>query len=1272
MKYVNSFLFLFVFILSLSAQSDYNFSKSFEWDTKLILIDPETNQLEKAHTIIDGHTKGDHYEVPVYSSFIKLDKNYQADFMVNVTKSSPIDIQTSEAKSVIKPQIDIWHRVEKRRNEYYLVYGFIPVIGTENNYQKVEEVRISYTLSPSKSTLRGGPTFASNSVLSDGKIYKVAIDQTGVYRVTYDYLNSLGVDVNNINPKNISIYTNNGRPAPENLIDTRQDDLIESAVLAKGEEDGILNSEDYFLFYAEGPESWSNTNNQYKFYKNIYSNVNYAYIKIGSSEGKRIAPNSTPNSVEYSTNIYHDLQRYEIDKVNLLGDFSATQGTGQLWFGDRFNTVREYNYKDEFDLSGYNNEEPLDISVGFAARCKSISRVYLDIDNDSYEETLSSIGTNKPSTDTYARYDILNATPTLSNANTDIVLRYPFQGTSTVCEGWLDYLQIIVPKTTNYNGTPILISNKNTKDYATASIGITGNPQHIWEVSDLATVSQQNITNNSINFNTEGVIKMFFAFDENDALTPTAIGEIPNQNLHATPSADMLIVYHPDFESDIERFVDHRSTHSNLTIQAIDVQQVYNEFSGGKVDPTAIRDLTKMMYDRYPNFEYLMLVGDGSYDFRSLTPNAANQNFIPVYETKESFNPISGFPTDDYYALLDLNEGTNLIGQLDIAVGRVPVKTPEDFTNTVNKIIHYDTSKDTYGPWRLNLGFAADDEDGNLHLSQTERIATNTEEKYNQYNQQKIYLDAFVQESTPGGARYPDATKAINNNIFRGMLVLNYLGHGGPKGWSQERVLQVSDVQNWSNTNKMPLLITATCSFTGYDEPTVESAGELAFSNPDAGAIALFSTVRAVFASDNERLVSEVYDTIFSRVNGEDQTLGKIITNSKNNNAQDTLRINARKFTLIGDPSMKLAIPNLNIQTTAINGKNITEYQDTLGALEKVTIEGIITDDNGVIQSDYNGIVYPTIFDKKSTLTTLENDPDSNPREYETYKNVLFKGAASVTNGEFSFTFVIPKDIDYSFGAGRISYYAQNDQNIDAGGFLDSIMIGGTSTNIISDNQGPDIQIFMNDESWVYGGTTNSEPELLLKLEDENGINVAGTSIGHDLSGTLDDDNQGTFIMNDYYEAEVDNFQKGIARYPLTDLESGRHSISIKAWDVLNNSSEARSEFVVIADGDNILKHVLNYPNPFTTSTNFQFEHDLVNSDLDILVTIYTISGKIIKTIEATQYASGFRIDDIHWDGKDDFGSDIGKGVYLYKIKVRSDELNLVRESDFEKLVILH
>ncbi len=1264
-------IFISVASVTLFGQSK-EIVKNLSWSQEDIQIDPISNELMRIYTVNDGHLSRQHPEIPLYSDQVKLVANYEISIQATITKSSPITINTQAAKDHIQDELNVWTTVEKNRNDYFLVYGFIPVIRSNSGYIKVEEVRLTIDYGAPLVEKRDGPTFADNSVLSSGAIYKVSFTESGVYKLDYNYLKDLGIDIDNINPKNLAVYTSHGKALAENIIEDRFDDLIESPILIKGEENNVFNSADYILFYAKGDESWNTSNNTYNHEKNIYSDINYAFIKVKESQGKRLGTSNSLSTTAYTSSIYNSLQRYEEDKVNLLAAFTATQGTGQLWFGDRYNTVKEYDYTDKFDLTGYVLGEEIEIKLGFAGRNdENTSRVFLDLDGNTLDKSLARINdSGSISTNRYANYALMNTTATINNPNGKIVVRYPFQG-NDVSEGWLDYLQFIIPKTLNFNGNPILISNQESVNYNNTALSLTGSPDHIWDVTSLDDIKNAFVDNGQIKYNSQDELRLFYAFNEATAMTPTKVGVVENQNLHSIDDVELIVIYHPTFENDIERYVEHRSSFGNLNVIAININHVYNEFSGGKVDPSAIRDLAKMVYDRTDNFKYLLLVGDGSFDYKQLTPDIPDHNFIPVYETKESLDPIDGFPTDDFYALLDINEGTNLKGQLDIAVGRFPVKTAEEFTGLVDKLIHYDTHPDTQGDWKLKLGFAADDEDSGRHLTDTEDIANQTKLRYPDFNQQKIYFDAFLQESTPGGARFPDATKELNNAVFKGLLVLNYLGHGGPKGWAQERVLQVSDIQSWNNYDNIPLLITATCTFAGYDEPSVESAGEVSLLNERGGAIGLFSTTRAVFASDNKRLVSSVYDTMFTTQGGQLQTLGEILMRGKNKNVQDTQKINARKFSLLGDPSMRLSVPLLNVETSKINGISVSEFSDTLKALEQVTIEGIITDQNNQFVSDYNGIVYPTIFDKESTLRTLANDSNSGEKSFNVIKNILFKGAATVTNGMFSFTFVVPKDINYAYGPGRISYYATNPDRVDAKGSNDDFIIGGTSNNIIQDNQGPEIQIFMNDESFVYGGITNTDPVLLIKLEDENGINVTGTSIGHDLSGTLDEDNQGTFIMNDFYEATVDNFREGSARYPISGLESGRHSISVKAWDVLNNSSEARSEFVVIKDGDNVLEHVLNYPNPFTTSTNFQFEHDLTSTELDILITIYTISGKVIKTIEATKYATGFRIDDIHWDGTDDFGSDIGKGVYLYKIKVRSDEFNLLRESEFEKLVIL-
>ena len=1268
-----SFLLIFISIASVAlfGQSK-QIVKNFSWSQEDIQIDPVSNELMRIYTVNDGHLSRQHPELPLYSDQLKLGAKYEISIQATITKSSPITINTQAAKDHIQDELNVWTTVEKNRNDYFLVYGFIPVIRSNSGYLKVEEVRLTINYGAPLVEKRDGPTFADNSILSSGAIHKVSFTESGVYKLDYNYLKDLGIDIDNINPKNLAVYTSHGKALAENIIEDRFDDLIESSILIKGEEDNVFNSADYILFYAKGDESWNTSNNTYNHEKNIYSDINYAFIKVKESQGKRLGTSSSLSTTAYTSSIYNSLQRYEEDKVNLLAAFTATQGTGQLWFGDRYNTVKEYDYTDKFDLTGYVLGEEIEIKLGFAGRNdENTSRVFLDLDGNTLDKSLARINdSGSISTNRYANYALMNTTTTINNPNGKIVVRYPFQG-NDVSEGWLDYLQFIIPKALNFSGNPILISNQESVNYNNTALSLTGSPDHIWDVTSLDDIKNAFLDNGQIKYNSQDELRLFYAFNEATTMTPTKVGVVENQNLHSIDDVELIVIYHPTFENDIERYVEHRSSFGNLNVKAININHVYNEFSGGKVDPSAIRDLAKMVYDRTDNFKYLLLVGDGSFDYKQLTPDIPDHNFIPAYETKESLDPIDGFPTDDFYALLDINEGTNLKGQLDIAVGRFPVKTAEEFTGLVDKLIHYDTHPDTQGDWKLKLGFAADDEDSGRHLTDTEDIANQTKLRYPDFNQQKIYFDAFLQESTPGGARFPDATKELNNAVFKGLLVLNYLGHGGPKGWAQERVLQVSDIQSWNNYDNIPLLITATCTFAGYDEPSVESAGEVSLLNERGGAIGLFSTTRAVFASDNKRLVSSVYDTMFTTQGGQLQTLGEILMRGKNKNVQDTQKINARKFSLLGDPSMRLSVPLLNVETSKINGISVSEFSDTLKALEQVTIEGIITDQNNQFVSDYNGIVYPTIFDKESTLRTLANDSNSGEKSFNVIKNILFKGAATVTNGMFSFTFVVPKDINYAYGPGRISYYATNPDRVDAKGSNDEFIIGGTSNNIIQDNQGPEIQIFMNDESFVYGGITNTDPVLLIKLEDENGINVAGTSIGHDLSGTLDEDNQGTFIMNDFYEATVDNFRQGSARYPISGLESGRHSIAVKAWDVLNNSSEARSEFVVIKDGDNLLEHVLNYPNPFTTSTNFQFEHDLTSTELDILITIYTISGKVIKTIEATKYATGFRIDDIHWDGTDDFGSDIGKGVYLYKIKARSDEFNLLRESEFEKLVIL-
>ncbi|MEO6759349.1 MAG: type IX secretion system sortase PorU, partial [Saprospiraceae bacterium] len=573
----------------------------------------------------------------------------------------------------------------------------------------------------------------------------------------------------------------------------------------------------------------------------------------------------------------------------------------------------------------------------------------------------------------------------------------------------------------------------------------------------------------------------------------------------------------------------------------------------------------------------------------------------------------------------------------------------------------------------LRTTYLGDDQENNVHMIQADRLANANIQAESWFNIEKIFFDAYQQESTSAGQRFPDAKAAINSAIFKGTLVMQYIGHGGPRGWAQERVTDNNDIAGWDNPHRYPLIITATCSFGGYDDYTFLTGGEQALVKPNAGAIGLFTTVRAVYIYANNTLTDAVQKFLFRRDNGQYRTIGNILKDAKNTlNLNDD---NARRFTLLGDPSMHLALPEYRVATTKINGHEVVAGQpDTLKALMPVNIEGIVQDTFGNQLSGFNGKVYVTLFDKVQTLQTLGQDDDSPVRPFTVQRNVIFKGSATVTGGHFSVDFVIPKDINYAYGPGKISYYAENGTPLDAAGADKNVIVGGNA-NLVKDDQPPLVQPFLNTDAFVLGGITNSDPKVLIKCSDDYGMNVSGTSLGHDLVATLDDNVLESIVLNDFYESEKDNFRKGQAVYPLRNLSVGRHKLRVKGWDIANNPGEGYTEFVVAESGKAALDHVLNYPNPFTTSTNFQFEHNLAAQMLDIQVSIFSVSGKLVKTIiQTTPNADGFRVNDIAWDGKDDYGDQLARGVYLYRVKVRGTDIagaTATAESSFEKLVIL-
>jgi hypothetical protein len=669
-----------------------------------------------------------------------------------------------------------------------------------------------------------------------------------------------------------------------------------------------------------------------------------------------------------------------------------------------------------------------------------------------------------------------------------------------------------------------------------------------------------------------------------------------------------------------------------------------------------------MKYQRQKNGErklqYLLLFGDGSYDNR--TPPPGNTNYIPTYQTINSNVTISSFTSDDFYGLLDDGEG-EAAGTEDLGIGRIPVSDTTEARILVSKIEKYLNATDL-ADWKNLLCMIADDEDGNIHMSDSEGLVSIAEERAPWAVIDKIYIDAFKQSTTSTGQFYPDATRAINDRINSGALVVNYVGHGNETSLAHERIISPEEIRSWRNQGRLPLFITATCEFSRFDDissnpatgTTMEkqSSGESILLHPDGGAIALMSTTRLVYSAPNYILNRNIFETAFNRgEDGRSMRLGDIIRIAKNMSGSNT---NKRNFMLLGDPALRLAWPwNGRVVTDSINNVPAGESPDTLKALSMITISGHIEDISGSPAEDFNGIVSHTVFGKPSLNKTLAND-GGKKLEFTERNVILFAGKTKAVRGRFRFSFMVPRDIDYSPGQGKIIYYA-SDGNRDMNGSYDDIVTGGFSNSDHNDSSGPFIRLFLNDTLFRSGGIAGSNPVLLALIEDGGGINTAGTGIGHDINYWLDGDKSNPVILNNYFQNDFGSYSSGSVYYPLYGISPGSHTLTLKAWDNFNNSSEVSIHFDSGDEENIVLKNLLNYPNPFNENTRISLQHNRPEGILDVAVSIFNINGQLINTLNTTLTSTGYQLEPVIWDGRTSGGQKAPRGIYPYSVKITSE-----------------
>jgi len=1119
----------------------------------------------------------------------------------------------------------------------------------------------------------GKDSYSNSSVLSSGEWYKIGVTTDGIYRIDYSDIKQLGLG----NPSNPKIFSNNFGQLSYYNDDTKPDDLKEVAIYTHTGSDGIFNEGDYILFFGEGTNRWiyNSTSGDYDFIKHNYSDTAFYFITSGTTPGKRIISEAEPsNAANYFSSESDALYIHEKDTKNLIQ-------SGREWF-QPISTINGIVINPGFtDILTY---EDLKYEIRVAARA-SIPTIFRFCEGESVKNSILVPGVNIfNTTGTYAQIVDSSGSVMPGSVSPQYEIKFYNNGEAGA-EGYIDRVKLKGRKSNIFYGPAMqYFDSRSVAPGRVTQFTITclSNDSLVWDISDPLNIKKIKYkkTGNNITFKaTTDTLKKFIAFSPMNVLTPVIkLKVVPNQNLHASDPADMIIITHPLFMVYAHKLANIHFKNSGLISLIVTPEHIYNEFSGGIPDIAAIRNFVRMKYLKQKGSShpllYLLLFGDGSFENKTLPPD--NPNFIPTYQSENSNVVVSSFTSDDFYGLLEDGEG-EADGTEDIGIGRLPVSDTIQASDMISKILGY-IDPANMGNWKNIICITADDEDGNTHMSDAEGLSSLLQDSVPTYNVEKIYLDAYKQTTNVNGQSYPDVNKAINKRINSGCLIFNYLGHGSERELAKEQIIKIEDINSWNNSSKLPLFITATCEFSRFDDVDFStysitgkiigrtSAGELVLLNKNGGAIALMSTTRVVYSAPNYFLNRNIYNTAFEKdEDGNSLRLGDIIRIAKNKTGNGP---NKRNFTLLGDPAIKLAYPWYgNVVTDSINNVSVSEKTDSLKALSVVNISGHVEDNSGNIANNFNGIVYPLLFDKASKIKTLANDGGP-VMEFSIRNNIIFSGKTMATNGRFRYTFIVPRDIDYSFGTGKISYYA-NSSSQDMNGYFAGLIVGGFSKSIIPDTSGPEIELFMNDTLFKNWGITDSNPRLLAIIQDQGGINTTGSGIGHDLTGYLDDNPNISFSLNSYFENDFDNYMKGRVNYNLSGLTEGSHALTLKAWDNFNNSSVKTIHFLVATDRTFILKNLLNYPNPFFSLTRISAEHNRPESEMNVIISVYNLDGRIIKMMKTKVLSTGYTLPPITWDGNDDRGKKVARGIYPYTVTVTTEKGETTRSSG--RMIIL-
>ncbi len=1123
------------------------------------------------------------------------------------------------------------------------------------------------------------------SVLADGRVFKLPIRAESVYKIDRAFLSAVGLNPDAIDPARVKVFGNGGAPLPALNSDPRPADLLPRPTLVTGGGDGSFDSGDAVYFYARSASGWryNESTENWEHFVNPFSNESYVFVKIAADNGPTVRTIPFP-AFDTPTPVTQVTGRHFVDADVFM--WSKEHGSGLTWVSNPLQAGGKLDIMSGVQLAGF---------VGGAVRLT----------------TRVAIKSNPPATVQFS-----SGTQVLGTVRaTQIITPGAEQPTAAASTSVFDYTAPAGPVSISMSlgqqsGEPQAALDWLTLQYPqelrptdgilrfSAPAAATGphefqfagleSSARVWDVTDLSDIRRLETRPSGpgmrfqANLSTGGPPREYIAFDLAAArlLEPDLASEISPQNLHGIMDfPDFAIVSPPEFMSLATELAELRRS-EGLSVVVVDVTKIYNEFSGGLPDMRAVRDYFKFLYDRAPDEEsllrYGLLFGDGHFDYRGLRSGVAQTpNLILPYETDESFHPDRSFTSDDYFGLLDDNEGVwAYLGfafrsseRVDIGIGRLTVKTEQEARLVLDKIKRYE-SPESFGSWRGLYTFVADDAftgatgnrvENDLHMQNIDSVAELVRrEAEPAMNAKKIYAESFERVFF-NEFRVPAAKEEILKTIRDGTLIVNYAGHGGPVGLAQEDLFTSADAAALTNGVKTPVFITATCSFGWWDIDDLESGAETLLLNPNGGAVAMLTTVRLVYTSSdtsslNPGLNRALNRALFARdAEGKVARLGDAMVVTKNTSVG--LLGNSRKFSLLGDPTMRLGVPAGTVSVDHVNETDLAAQTGRLPALERITLRGSVRHQDGSRDMSFDGRVEVTVFDAERRVPIQHRAFMPTPY-YLIREDLIWRGTARVSAGEWVATFVVPKDISYSNDLGRVYAYASASGS-HASGFTENVVVGGTATNPPDDLTGPEISLFLNDTTFVSGGLTTPDPTLIVRLFDESGINTVGAGVGHELLLVVNGNENAAVDVSSAFRSDENSYQRGSVEWKLPTLSAGRGSLSLRAWDVLNNSGNAALDFLVTESTDLEIRNVFNYPNPTSGRTRFVFEHNQPpGTSADVRIRIYTLNGRPIRTMEAEEVLPSGILGGgpvmVAWDGTDDDRDRVATGIYLYKVRV--------------------